>query len=184
MTRHPGDLLERSPEESARLVALAALSEASGAQERLASATDPEALHDFRVAVRRLRSSFRAYRPYVESSISTKLRRRLREITTATNAARDAEVMLAWVAEQQGVLNQGGGVAWLMSRLEERREAAQAVIAGPLLERFSELAATLRARLSEFETTVHLDGRSRHPPFGRVVGELVQAHGRASRAPP
>lgn len=176
--RLPRDLLERGPEEASRLLALAYLTEAMGSLKRLTDATDPEALHDFRVAVRRLRSCCRAYRPFIAGSVSKKLRGRLREITTATNAARDAEVLLAWVRTQRETLAgaEPQGVDWLVERLEERRAAAQAAISGGIPEQFSGLAARLRKRLNRFETTVHLDGRSRPRPFGRVAGELIQSH--------
>src|SRR5207244_4645218 len=55
-------LLESAPEAAARLLALEALDEALAASERLGDDADSEALHDFRVALRRLRSFFRGYR--------------------------------------------------------------------------------------------------------------------------
>ena len=68
----PDDLLSRSEEEGARRLALKALSAARAAERRLDDRSDPEALHDFRVAIRRLRSLLRAYKPQLESSIRKK----------------------------------------------------------------------------------------------------------------
>src|SRR4026207_1998015 len=100
MVRLPPDLLSRSAEEGARLVALAYLDEIARAERRLADAQDPEALHDFRVGLRRLRTSLRAYRSSLKGSVSKKMRRRLRDLTLATNAGRDSEVQLEWLRER------------------------------------------------------------------------------------
>ena len=88
------ELMERSPEETARLLALSFLEDAAKALESLAKGEDPEALHDFRVALRRLRSSSRAYRPYLKGSLSKKVGKRLKALASSTNKARDTEVQI------------------------------------------------------------------------------------------
>ena len=88
-----------------RTVALGHLADAVAARARLAAAADAEALHDFRVALRRLRSWERAFRPYFEDELPKKLRRKLRDLARDTGASRDLEVHLAWLAEQRGPLN-------------------------------------------------------------------------------
>ena len=55
---------------------------------------DREALHDFRVAVRRLRSVLRAYRRWLGRAAARKARRRFRSLAATTNDGRDAEVQL------------------------------------------------------------------------------------------
>lgn len=178
MTRLPVDLLERSPEESSRLIALSCLAEAAAAHRRFADPEDGEALHDFRVAIRRLRSCCRAYRVHLETSVSRKLRRRLRGLTEATNAGRDAEVLLAWVRARRETLGDAGraGADWLMARLERRGEAGQPEIRPEISEEWHDVAEILKHRLSEFKTVMHLNRSPRHPPFGRLAGELIQAH--------
>lgn len=178
MTRLPVDLLERSPEESARLVALTFVEEASAAQKRFGDAGDPESLHDFRVAIRRLRSTCRAYAAWLETSVSAKLRRRLRGLTEATNAGRDAEVLLVWVRERREAMGPGGqpGADWLVARLEQRLGGEHGQGVEEIAREWRDLAAVLKRRLSEFETVVHLGRGSRHPPFGRVVGDLIERH--------
>ena len=57
------DVIDRNAEEGARVVALALIAECDRAAGRLASGEDDEALHDFRVALRRLRTTLRAFRP-------------------------------------------------------------------------------------------------------------------------
>lgn len=51
-----GSLLDRPAAEAARLLALRMLDAAAAARLRMDNPADPEALHDFRVAIRRLRS--------------------------------------------------------------------------------------------------------------------------------
>jgi CHAD domain-containing protein len=101
------------------------LDEGAAAAERLKDPEDKEALHDFRVAVRRLRTTLRVYRPLLEGSVPRRLRRQLREVAAATNQARDAEVALAWLrplTEQFSARNRAG-LHWLIERIERGRAA-------------------------------------------------------------
>jgi CHAD domain-containing protein/CYTH domain-containing protein len=177
MLRLPADLLERSPQEAVRWLALSFLKEASDARARFSDPQDLEALHDFRVAVRRLRSCCRAFRPYLRDSMSRKLRQRIRELTTATNAARDAEVLLTLVRSQSPNGSAAGhnGAEWLVKRLEARKAEAQQQLPSEVIAPFDALEPRLRKRLGRFETIVHLDGRRRRTGFGRVAGSLIRA---------
>ncbi len=87
--------MDRSAEEGARVVALGLLAEAGGAAEALASGAGDEPLHDFRVALRRLRSALRTFRPWLEDSVRPRQEKRLKKIARSTNEERDAEVQLA-----------------------------------------------------------------------------------------
>lgn len=89
------EMLQPAPT-AARHISLGLLQQADLAFGRLGQ-TDPEALHDFRVAVRRLRSCLRAYRPYLPKPLGGKLRKRLGALMEATNASRDSEVHLLWL---------------------------------------------------------------------------------------
>ncbi len=93
------ELLDRPAVLAASAVALAYLDDAVAAAKRLSDRSDAEALHDFRVTIRRLRVTLRTY-PSLQASVSRKLRRRLRRLVRATNPARDAEVQLAWFVER------------------------------------------------------------------------------------
>lgn len=172
------DLLERPPEETARLLSLAFLEEVTDAVERLKKGTDPEALHDFRVGLRRLRSCFRAYRRYLEGSITKKDRNRIKDLASSTNMARDTEVQLAWVQPQLGRLTdqQKVGAQWLVDSLNRRIESRQT----PHLQRVMTVFHRLRPKLVERLTIVafQLDPTQRQgrTSFIEVTGHLLIEH--------
>jgi CHAD domain-containing protein len=174
--RLPADLLTRSAEEASRLVALAYLDEAGRAERRLSDPLDSEALHDFRVGLRRLRSCTRAYRPQLKGSVSKRMRRRLRDLTRATNPGRDTEVQLAWLHQQAGQLGPGDtqGLAWLIGRLEGRRYEALDAVTTEVARRFTKLGTKLRPRLQTFQVEVRTGRGQERPSFGRVTGELIR----------
>jgi len=62
-----------------------------------------EALHDLRVALRRLRSWLRAFHPWLP--LKRGPRRRLRRLARSTGLARDAEVGIAWLAAVRSTLD-------------------------------------------------------------------------------
>jgi CHAD domain-containing protein/CYTH domain-containing protein len=103
----PAGVLDLPAERGARRLALAFLDDAEAAHQRLERGGDDEALHDFRVAVRRLRSTVRAYREPLEGSIGAGDRRRLSALADATGAARDLEVHVAWLQKRLDPLPDG-----------------------------------------------------------------------------
>lgn len=115
-------ILDRPPAEGARTVALALLAGAREQAGRIGIQGDPEALHDFRVAVRRLRLTLRAWREVLGPAVRDKDLRRLRRVARATGEARDAEVLVDWIDRSAGDLSppEKGAAAWLRRRLEER----------------------------------------------------------------
>ncbi len=72
---------------------------ASAACERLGK-EDDEALHDFRVALRRLRTHLETHRDHLGKRRANKLRKRLSELVAATNLTRDYEVQRDWIERQ------------------------------------------------------------------------------------
>ncbi len=154
----PG-LLDRSPEEGARRIALGHLDQAAAAFPRLADPADSEALHDFRVALRRLRSGLGSYSSWLEESLPKKLRRRLKKLAAATGPGRDTEVQIEWLRGRSRQLgsHQRPGLAWLLSHLEERMRKANEEMAGHIPDAFPRLEAALRKRLSSYQTEVRLD---------------------------
>jgi len=85
---------------AARVVALRWLEDASQSADRLDVGDDAEALHDFRVGVRRLRVVLKAYRPWLKDTVSRKRRKKLDSIGKVTGPGRDLEVQRAWLVSQ------------------------------------------------------------------------------------
>jgi CHAD domain-containing protein/CYTH domain-containing protein len=155
----PADLLARTPEEAVRRIAHELLGQAAAARERLADPQDAEALHDFRVAMRRLRSTERAYRDALQGSFGGRARRLLRKVARATGASRDLEVQLAWLDAQRGSLTSRHrpGATWLRERWRAARAEADAEVAADVGADFDRLHARLGRRLPVYWQKVRID---------------------------
>src|SRR5215203_709986 len=173
------DNLRESAHRVVRLVALGHLADASAARDRLGNAKDEEALHDFRVALRRLRSWERAFRPYIRDDVSKRLRQRLSNLARDTGASRDLEVHLAWLREQRRSLGrrQRPGLAWLMANLHTRKEDADAVLEDDVEGRFTRLRAKLERALASYRERLEVR-ESGHaappPPFAEALAPRVR----------
>lgn len=174
----PDDVLGRPVQEAARLFALAFLEEAQAAAPRLTQGDDPEALHDLRVGLRRLKSALRAYRPYLRGALKKSLLRELRDLTDATGAGRDAEVLLAWVeAQRDGLLpREHSGLRWLVASLEHRRGEGYARVYGDVAPRFAVLAPKLRVGLEMYSVPMRLGEKRGVRTLAVALAELVLAH--------
>jgi CHAD domain-containing protein len=177
-TSLPDDLLRRSDEEAARRLALKAVAAARAAERRLDDRSDPEALHDFRVAIRRLRSLLRAYRPQLESAIRPKDRRRLRNIQRATGGGREAEVALEWLTKQQKDLapEHLAGLNWLSATLMARRRECEHALDGEVRETFRRTVDKLEERLAIMKSEQNLLAERPQVSFARTLANLTEAH--------
>jgi CHAD domain-containing protein len=173
-------LLARTPEEGARLLALSFLDQAAAAFPRLKDATDAEALHDFRVALRRLRSCLRAYHAPLDDSLSKKKQRRLRDLAQATGPGRDTEVQIEWLRPQSQHLaaSHRAGLAWLLARLDERMQTVQSELIDELEEEFPALEQSLRRKLTVYRTEIHLDAQAPRPTFGEATAAILREQAR------
>lgn len=167
-------LLERSAEETARRLCLALLDEASSALERMDDAEDVEALHDFRVSLRRLRSLMRAYRRYLRGSGSKKLRARVKSLASATNAARDSEVQIAWLTKKRDQLSEPGasGAGYLIELLRARQTTT------PSSQTLRREFRPLRRDLSSALSRMRLVDEGETSNFVRASATLIQEHAR------
>jgi CHAD domain-containing protein len=174
--RLPSDVLRRTAEEGSRLLALAYLDEIGLAERRLADPQNPEALHDFRVGLRRMRSCIRAYRPHLKGSLSKKVQGRLRQLTLSTNPGRDIEVQLDWLHRQAERLGPGEteGLAWLIGRLEGRKYESLDRVTDEIGQEFVKGTAKLRRRLGTFWMAVRTGREAKPLLFGEATGRLIQ----------
>src|SRR3954447_4266938 len=92
--------------------------------------SDPHAVHQARVATRRLRSDLRTFEPFLDEKWATGLRGELRWLTAELGAVRDIEVMrdrLRGHAEQLPP-SEAETVGQVLRRLDADREAARVTL--------------------------------------------------------
>jgi len=176
MAALPGDLLKRPAVESVRLIALHYLDAAAAALTRLADPADQEALHDFRVGVRRLRSTIRAYRRELRGSVNRKVRNRLREVAVATNRGRDAEVALIWLRPlaDEFTARERSGLRWLIEWLERLRADVGKRVLAQVPRSFTKVEQRLRKDLAEYRREV-ADLAQPDVRFGAVARSALEA---------
>ncbi len=160
-----------SPEEGARRVAIAYVDEAREASARLLLGADPEALHDLRVALRRLRSVMGFFERDLRESVKKKVKRRLKAIARATGEGRDAEVQLAWIEAQLSRTDwtERAGARWWASSLRATKEKAYASLEEELVPELTHLLPALRQSLGRFREERSLLGDAPRPTFGHHV---------------
>ena len=160
-------LLDTPLERALRRLVRRQVAAAARGLERARNPDDPKGLHAFRVAVRRLRSLLRAYRPWLGRAAGKKPRRRLRDLTRATNAARDAHVQLTWLATEVPSLDREDrpGLAWMRKRLRGRRRGASRSAVAQLGRDFARATELLERRLGEMKDLGDF-------PFRSAFGEL------------
>ena len=168
MTRR--SLLDRTTGDAVARTARGYLADAESALARLANRQDTEALHDFRVAIRRVRSVLRAYARWIGRAGGKKIRRRLRTLGTATNAGRDAEVQLEWLEGERAGLARGErtGLNWLAKRLRATRGESYRAARRHVRQDFSRTRDLLAKRLGELGDT--------GPAFRETFALLLRQH--------
>ena len=91
---------------------------------------DPEAVHQFRVATRRLRSDLRTFAPLLDQGPVGDLRGRLRLLGAKAGAARDADVLTGRLKARANLLpdQDAAGVEQLIRRLQDQAREARAAL--------------------------------------------------------
>lgn len=169
-----------------RMIALELLDDAATAADRLAREHDERTLHDFRVALRRLRSWLRAFKRELKGSVHGKDRRLLRRVADATNLGRETDVQIAWLrrASKGRSRKRTRAAQWLIEYLEAERRLAGEPQEAVYLERFADARAQLAERISPGEQRAR--GRSARKTLASAivaeVGPHVDALGVALRA--
>ena len=173
---HPRQL-DQPVELVSRQIAAALLEKCARECARLSDAHDAEALHDFRVSVRRLRTWMEAYESYFDKGVVKKMRKQLGALMTSTNSARDNEVHLAWLKEQQGrriarLEREGYAIAF---DLFLRQSPDAEVAAGGLQAEFEKLRQKFAERLTAPREPILVNEQGESHRFGRAAGDTVRA---------
>ena len=174
-------MLREPVDRGVRLVAITLLEDAQKTADKLTSLSKElrdgdtagnEALHDFRVAIRRLRSWVRAFKPWLGDDLRGKQRRRFSRIAETTRIARDASVHLEWLRKERSALSarQRVGQTWLSERLEAQRSGGVEVALAAAMD-FAPVVPKLTRRLDSYRAPVReSDGTAR---FGAVFAERL-----------
>ena len=173
----PLEILNRPATQSVRLIARGYLDAAAAGARRMDDANDAEALHDFRVALRRLRTTLRAYRAELQDSVRPKLYRRLGDIADETNRVRDADVALAWLRPLKPELSarERVGWRWLIERIEGRRTKRIEHDLAEARRAFRGSERRLRKRLAVYRQALQPDDAAPDRPFAVVARATVLA---------
>src|SRR5256885_13970967 len=84
---------------------------------------EPEAIHDARVATRRMRAALRLIRPLISDEHRKPLARALRKLRRQLGEARDLDVMLDHLKILRRARSHAAAIEWLSTRLTECRDA-------------------------------------------------------------
>ena len=149
MTTQNSEVLDLAVDAVVAYFASSYLDAASAALQRTKDRRDTEALHDFRVAVRRLRCALRAYRPWLGSAAGRRVRRVLKELGDKTNAGRDAEVQVEWLEARRESLTRGQrtGLNWFLARRRAVKRKAYEAARRAGREDFDRIATRISKRL-------------------------------------
>ncbi len=164
-------MLREPVDRGVRLVAISLLEDAQKAAEKLSNlskelrdgdAAGNDALHDFRVAIRRLRSWTRAFKPWLRDDLRRKQRRRFSRIADTTRIARDASVHLEWLRKERSALSarQRVGQTWLSERLDAQRNRGIDVALAAAMD-FAPAVPKLTSRLDSYRAPVRDSGSDR-----------------------
>jgi CHAD domain-containing protein len=169
-------LVDLAASEGVRRLAITQLDAARAARDRVATYADPEALHDYRVALRRLRSCLRSYRGELASTVTGRSRRRLRRLARATNRSRDLEVHLKWLAAQQATAGEleRPGIAWLTARLEQAQAREREAMLALDERLFPGIHQRLRRQLMYYPVMVRLDAHADPPTTATAAARQME----------
>jgi CHAD domain-containing protein len=92
------------------------------ALERAARTGDPDAIHDVRVAMRRLSRCLRVFAPFYPAGPAKKIRRRIADLLAVAGAARDCDVAIELVA-RAGVARRNAMVTQIAHRRQKMGRA-------------------------------------------------------------
>ncbi|MFN2399006.1 MAG: CHAD domain-containing protein [Gemmatimonadaceae bacterium] len=166
--------LRDSAPRAARVSALDLLKDVREARDRLDHPGDSEALHDFRVAVRRLRSWLRAFRDIMRDTLEPKQERRLRRIAQATGDSRDLEVHIEWVEGSRRSLRGPAryGATWLLGRLGDEKAMRDREFREVLDDEFDRTVRQIDKGMARYVASV----AKPEPRFARVVAGVIRHH--------
>jgi CHAD domain-containing protein len=168
--------------EGARVVALRLLDDGASAAARLEEQGDADALHDFRVAVRRLRSWSAAFDDVLGDAIPGKSAKRLKALAQATNPGRDREVQLEWLERVGGTARgeRGRAVAWLRDYFGKDERGSRDGLRAEVSEQFPKardaIVRALSREVATFDSATSAMAAVAAPTLAESIAERKGAH--------
>lgn len=154
------------------------LNDASTACERLSKPDDEEALHDFRVSVRRLRTFLKSYQPYLATRPTRKAGKRLAGLMKRTNTGRDDQVHVQWLREQLArqriSKTERAGVEMMLREIEQKPEQINGDTINKIADHFRTIRDNLRMQFDPRLQTSRLNERSMIRDFASATGHLIR----------
>ncbi len=184
------DLLGRPPRHSVRVIAQARLQRVLEAAARVEvrihpggaprrrgvvalPGAGPEAVHDLRVAIRRLRGWLRAFGPFLADTVSRGPERRLRRLSHLTGRVRDLEVQRLWLTEGlPGRARQAKeGARWLAGCLTPELARSRRALAAGLAAGLPRAGRKLAQQLNHY---YQVDDRVMASAMARALRECLE----------
>jgi CHAD domain-containing protein len=134
----PASTVELDPGEplrvAARRVIAARAEDLAGIAPGAVGASDPEALHDVRVAVRRLTSALDVFAVGLDDELRKRARRMLRRDAEPLSVARDLDVQIALVRRflKSARASEQAGIAHVLTVLASERAEAESDVAAAI----------------------------------------------------
>lgn len=171
------ELLAQPAKRAARVIGQSRVGVVRAAYDRF-DVADDDALHDLRVGLRRLRSWLRAFRPEMDDTVRGKTRRRLRDVTHDTNAARDVEVWREWIADQTGLSARARvGLRYANKWLRVDGDAQLRKTTKRIRVRLPRLLDALEEELSSYSASVPVDERDpSEATMAEAMADLIRRH--------
>jgi CHAD domain-containing protein len=143
-----------------------------------------DALHDFRVALRRLRTWLRAFNNELDDTVGRGTLRRLRRLSRRTGQARDLEVQLLWLAHP--TIRLGPLASSAAGALADQLKLEQAAALFKALELIAgELPLAgrkLDKQLRQYEVRVQREAERHEPTMAVTLGHLLREGAGRARA--
>lgn len=173
----PDELLDDDAQRAARLVALELRSRVLAARARLDDPDDLDALHDFRVAVRRLRSWLSIDRLLPGKLAPARGARWLRRLAQATNPSRDDEVFAEWLAAERASLatRHRGAADWMNARIARLRRMAEKELRAEIDRDLDRAMALLADSFTRYVVPHDVHRGAQRESFAATLSGLVRS---------
>lgn len=164
-----------SPVDAFRAIALCCLGQLQRNEAGAVHGSDPEYVHQARVAIRRLRSAFRLFAPVLGADFIAVYSPRWREVATALGGARDWDVFLSeTMPPLEEVFDGHAGLAQLRCYGEAARDRAQSAARAALTrEEYSRLLLAFGAALFRVEPPT-IEGEASQRKLRKFVQTSLQ----------